>query len=440
MVKKTIAMLLMFCIVLSASAFANGEFDTVLAEETANTVQNALDESILQEEIPAGESSEDVSEGETTSDEDAVIQEVEYLPAVSFSSVSPFYEGDIPVTDGISVDAEAPVLMSDAETDTTYVRSLEDAADIVREAMRNRETEFPLYICLDRAIQYNDLKSIFEMVLEHTGAPCEGDYIRWHYIAYDCTANGFVEGGEYFYTVTFTVSYYTTYEQEVAVSEKAAEILNGLHLDGKTSYGKVLAIYEYLCENVTYDYVHLEDNAYTLKYSSYAALCEGTSVCQGYASSFYRLCLEAGLDCRLIAGTAGNVKHGWNIVKLGDYYYNMDATYDAGESEYTYFLCGSSNFPDHEAMSEYYEESFTSSYPLDDDDYVWTLIGDVNGSGDVSNTDAVILVRHLSDWDVHWDAKASDINQDSSITIVDYTMLCRFMAGWEVLCPIGHRA
>lgn len=40
-----------------------------------------------------------------------------------------------------------------------------------------------------------------------------------------------------------------------------------------------------------------------------------TAVCQGYASLFYRLALDAGVDTRVISGEAGG-PHAWNIVKL----------------------------------------------------------------------------------------------------------------------------
>ena len=88
-----------------------------------------------------------------------------------------------------------------------------------------------------------------------------------------------------------------------------------------------------MCSNITYDYKNLNDPNYTLKFSAYAALINKTSVCQGYATLFYRLALEAGLDARVIAGVAGGGNHAWNIVKIGKTYYHLDATFDLSLSK-----------------------------------------------------------------------------------------------------------
>ena len=42
-----------------------------------------------------------------------------------------------------------------------------------------------------------------------------------------------------------------------------------------------------------YDYSGLSDSSNLIKYTAYAALCEGKAVCRGYAVLFYRMCKEA---------------------------------------------------------------------------------------------------------------------------------------------------
>ena len=78
-----------------------------------------------------------------------------------------------------------------------------------------------------------------------------------------------------------------------------------------------------------YDYTNLNDDNYKLKYTAYAAMCNGTAVCQGYSNLLYRMLLEAGVDCRIISGIGVSGGHAWNIVRLGDLYYNVDATWDS---------------------------------------------------------------------------------------------------------------
>jgi len=119
-----------------------------------------------------------------------------------------------------------------------------------------------------------------------------------------------------------------------------------------------------MCSNITYDYKNLNDPNYTLKFSAYAALINKTSVCQGYATLFYRLALEAGLDARVIAGVAGGGNHAWNIVKINGSYYNLDSTWDAGRDPYDYFLKNMDDFSDHDRNADYTASDFVTAYPM----------------------------------------------------------------------------
>ncbi|MBQ2679287.1 MAG: hypothetical protein IJF98_03725 [Firmicutes bacterium] len=64
-----------------------------------------------------------------------------------------------------------------------------------------------------------------------------------------------------------------------------------------------------------------------------------------------------------------------------------------------------------------------------------TTIGDVNGDGDITQTDKLILSRYLAKWDgydkkiVNWDA--ADINKDKDVTQTDKLILSRYLAKWE---------
>ena len=93
-----------------------------------------------------------------------------------------------------------------------------------------------------------------------------------------------------------------------------------------------------------------------MKFTAYAAVTTGKSVCQGYATLFYRLAKMQGISSRVIAGHGTNtdVYHGWNIVKLGNLYYNVDATWDATNYKlghpYEYFLKGDGLKTIHELM------------------------------------------------------------------------------------------
>ena len=91
-----------------------------------------------------------------------------------------------------------------------------------------------------------------------------------------------------------------------------------------------------------------------------AALLDGTAVCQGYATLMYRMLLEVGVDCRVVTGYVDGEGHAWNIVKLGDLYYNIDATFDDGEGmdPRECFLKNAAHFADHERDPEFLTEAF----------------------------------------------------------------------------------
>ena len=289
---------------------------------------------------------------------------------ISASYVNPLYEDTVSI-DEICAETEAAAAAS-SESGTSadsYYTSSEDAAEYMREQLVAREETISFGYQSSEEVTADDLKAIFEEAIEHTGVPDEGDYIAWQYGGYSVGASVKLSSGTYYLTVTYTMSYYTTYAQEQAVDEAVAEILQTLDLDGKSTYEKVAAIYEYICSNVTYDYDNLNDSSYLLKHTAYAAVINGTSVCQGYALLFYRLALEADIDARIIVGvTDEGEDHGWNIVKIGSKYYYADATWDAVRTEYEYFLKGSTDFgTDH--ITGDISADIVASYSISEDDY-----------------------------------------------------------------------
>lgn len=120
-------------------------------------------------------------------------------------------------------------------------------------------------------------------------------------------------------------------------------------------------------DHVTYDYYHYTtDQSYAAMYTAYTALHDGTGVCQAYALVFYRLCQENGIPARLIAGNDenGSPTHGWNIVRIGEYYYNVDATWDdETASGNVYFLKNQADFSGHTRNKAYTGAAFEKAFP-----------------------------------------------------------------------------
>ena len=285
--------------------------------------------------------------------------------------------------------ADSGTFISTRTAPTTYAASAE-AADTgylttraaviaeLRSQMIDRQSTIEFKVKLEPGTI--DLKDWWQEAISHvTGDGSSGDFLRWQFKSYGAgaTPEKFNESWTGGYEVTYTVMWYTTSQQETQLNSYIkTTILPQLALGGKTTYQKVQAIYNWITKNVRYDYAHLNDNTYKLQYTAYAAAINKTAVCQGYANLFYRLANDAGIDCRIITGTAdgGNGvggPHAWNIVKMDDgNYYCLDATWDEGRSSYSYFLKGTAAFnKDHLVDTGEKATYFWSQYPVSNTDF-----------------------------------------------------------------------
>ena len=274
-------------------------------------------------------------------------------------------------------DVKSSVVHHDIQTysleDVEYTSDQEKLVKIFREKLINRESNIVLYYHCDEEITQeffsNLVHQLFQKAIKHTGNGKEGDYLKWHCQGWTVKASISVNSNKgYDLNIFYDVSYLSSLEQEEKVDEEVSNLLKSLDLSNKTDYQKVKAIYDYICSNVTYDHDKLNDKSYSLKYTAYAALINKTAVCQGYASLFYRLALDAGVDTRVISGEAGGL-HAWNIVKLNGKYYNLDSTWDAGRSTYAYFLKNTNDFDDHVRDNDYQSNEFIEEYPMWDESY-----------------------------------------------------------------------
>ena len=297
------------------------------------------------------------------------------LETVTETRINPLYEDVISEDDLITPQDGGIALYSEPEYGNPS-----EAAELLREQMKERMETAVVYFATERSDYPNVSREIWTEAMAHTGQPKEGDSLKWQWGGYNVSRSGYIRSGIYYITCTFTITWYTTPEQEEELDEAVASVLSqkGLLDNTKSSYAKTKIIYDYLCENVTYDYDHLDDATYTLQYTAYAAMINKTSVCQGYALLFYRLALESGVDARLIAGTGNGGAHGWNIVKVGGKYYNLDSTWDAGRTTYRYFLKCPANFENHVRYEDYETEAFHESFPMGTTDYSVTGCGTGN--------------------------------------------------------------
>ncbi len=225
---------------------------------------------------------------------------------------------------------------SDGLSGDRSVISTEQAIVSMRQHLVNRDASFSVTVPAPDGDLNDYAWYLIRHSMDHTGVPDEGDYI----ISQFRSLNWQFQQTDDELTVSLTVSYRSSRSQENQVDQKVAQILEELDLPRENDYETFLAVYGYLTEHVTYP-----SNNPGIAHTAYGALINNSAVCQGFASALYRLCLEAGIDCRYCSSTAQN--HAWNIVGLNGEYYLTDATWDRKKDEnafYRYCLCGTEDW------------------------------------------------------------------------------------------------
>ncbi len=288
---------------------------------------------------------------------------------------------------------------------TTYLDTAEEAGAVLREGMKNREESIVIYYSGEEFTQeyFSELckEQIIPAALAETDDPAEGDYLKYNYggAGFRGSMSTDEDGNYTLYTLTFTPKYYTTAEQEAEVTAKVDELLDGelSFTNAASDFKKISAVHNYICSSVTYDYANLGDSDYKLKYTTYAALIDGTAVCQGYSTLNYRLLRELGINARVTTGYGGPRhedyeddsmypgNHAWNRVKCGNSWYFDDTTWDANYSDevaagtysYQYLLKG---YGDFDSIDEPFytsgihidmmDDDFNAAYPVEENRYI----------------------------------------------------------------------
>ena len=125
---------------------------------------------------------------------------------------------------------------------------------------------------------------------------------------------------EYLFKKKQLIEHQKAMEARVKKLARAAEKMNEKE--------KELYIHDFICQNVRYDKLK---KAYS--HEIIGPLGQGVGVCEGIAKSVKILCDALGIWC-VIAISGNNpekgikYRHAWNIVKIGDKYYHLDATFD----------------------------------------------------------------------------------------------------------------
>ena len=257
---------------------------------------------------------------------------------------------------------------------TSAYKSVSEAAVSYRKQLVNHQYEVNAYVKSTNPVPAKVFDELEGQAFRVTSRGDEGDYMYWdidrEYPSYTRYIRKEKKKTYYYYHFRTEVWYLTTLEQKKQVDAKVKDIISKFEITEETTdYEVVKMVYDYVCEHVKYS----DNISDEIVYTSWSALFRGNAVCQGYAQLMYRMLKELGISVRVIGGFGNsNVRHGWNIVKLGDYYYNLDSTWDAeliqNGIEYRYFLKGD-NFNRHTRSEEYRTMEFYNAYPMAQNEY-----------------------------------------------------------------------
>ncbi len=255
--------------------------------------------------------------------------------------------------------------------------SIAQAAALMREKMKNREESIRVSVLFpedasDSAVM-NAQTEILLQAFAETGVGNEGRYLDLQTMwVGGGEITGEMESDSVRWTYLFEMSYYTSLAQEQELTARIGQAYDELAiLAGSPDIDKAWAIYHYIALHVTYDYDHLNDDNYLLQYTPYAALCLGTSVCQGYTLLLYRMLWENNVDNACVEGIGNGGNHIWNIVRMGSLYYNCDVTWDSPTFDHSsFFLKSDAAFSVNHTRSEKCSSAeFYERYPMSEKNY-----------------------------------------------------------------------
>jgi len=139
--------------------------------------------------------------------------------------------------------------------------------------------------------------------LEETGDPDGGDYLKYQMGGYEASFSYVQEGESFRYNIDIYPKYYLYLEQKLEAEAEIRRVMAELGIAAlKTDHEKVRRIYDYICQNVSYDQIHRKSGHYVLRSTVYAAMIQKTCTCQGYSVLLQRMLREAGIDGRIMTG------------------------------------------------------------------------------------------------------------------------------------------
>ena len=162
--------------------------------------------------------------------------------------------------------------------------------------------------------------------------------------------------GNVYKDVTYVCRNFEEYSE--LLDEVNSEIQNLVEIVNNTDdiIEKHKLIFKWITSNVTYlqadsdvGTVDFNDGEYLLArletnttQNIYGAIVNKEAVCDGIADAYKYICNCCNLECVIVDGYIGDLSenkyHAWNLVKVNDEWYMVDATWNLGDDSSSYFM------------------------------------------------------------------------------------------------------
>ncbi|KEJ04363.1 protease [Clostridium botulinum A2B7 92] len=170
--------------------------------------------------------------------------------------------------------------------------------------------------------------------------------------------------------------------QKEATMAEVKRIAKSIIKPDMTDFEKELALHDYIVRTADYNTVNYKNGINALEdHTAYGVLVDHIGVCESYAKAMSLLLEEVGIECKYVTGVSvhdgkDGGGHAWNMVKLDNEWYNLDATWDDPVSDrngaesvnkntnsmatvnHTYF-----NIPDSIFNKDHKRGNFEQNYP-----------------------------------------------------------------------------
>ncbi len=200
-----------------------------------------------------------------------------------------------------------------------YYHMLDDKGKhLYRQIYANARELNPDFKAVEKDIPFASLKNVFEALFN--------DHPELYWLNTEYSA-GYREGGD---CLELILSFNRTAKE---LEKTAQEFDDGANRIARGTAGDEYetekGIHDAMCEDISYN------RSAEMNQSAYSAFANNSTVCAGYARAFQYIMMNLGIPCYYCRGMAGE-PHAWNIIKLGDDYYNVDVTWDDSDGSWKY--------------------------------------------------------------------------------------------------------